>query len=133
MLVYADSVILIYYLEYTGDLQTRAAAYLAPTFAANGQLAISDLTRLECRVKPMRVGDGSLVAKFDNFFSDPGVVLIPLTSTVYDRATRIRADYGFKLGDSLHLAAAVEHGCDRFATNDLRLSKFPDIPVELLP
>jgi len=39
----------------------------------------------------------------------------------------------FKLGDSIHLAAAVEAGCDRFLTNDTRLSKFPDITVEVLP
>jgi predicted nucleic acid-binding protein len=37
------------------------------------------------------------------------------------------------LADSLHLAAAVEGGCDRFLTNDARLSRFPDIPVEVLP
>jgi len=38
-----------------------------------------------------------------------------------------------KLADSLHLAAAVESGCDRFLTNDARLSAFTAIPVEVLP
>jgi hypothetical protein len=31
------------------------------------------------------------------------------------------------------LAAAAESGCDRFLTNDTRLSAFTDIPVEVLP
>jgi len=52
---------------------------------------------------------------------------------VFDRATVIRATNNFKLADSLHLAAAVEAGCDRFLTNDNRLSVFTDIAVEVLP
>ena len=48
-------------------------------------------------------------------------------------ATVIRATYPFKLGDSLHLAAAVESSCDRFLTNDVRLSAFTGIHVEVLP
>jgi hypothetical protein len=47
---------------------------------------------------------------------------------VFDRATAIRAAHNFKLGESRHLAAAAEAGCDRFLTNDDRLSAFPDIP-----
>lgn len=39
----------------------------------------------------------------------------------------------YSLADSLHLAAAVEAGCDRFLTNDQRLAAFPDMTVELLP
>jgi hypothetical protein len=30
-------------------------------------------------------------------------------------------------------AAAAEAACDRFLTNDTRLSSFPDITVEVLP
>jgi predicted nucleic acid-binding protein len=59
--------------------------------------------------------------------------MVPITTAVFDRATRIRAAHKFRLGDSLHLAAAVESGCDRFLTNDSRLSACTDIPVEVLP
>jgi hypothetical protein len=40
--------------------------------------------------------------------------------------------HGFKPLDSLHLAAAAEHGCTRFLTNKAGLSGFTDIPVEVL-
>ena len=73
------------------------------------------------------------MADFDAFFPRPDVRLVPIATAVFDRATVIRATHNFKLGDSLHLAAAVESGCDRFLTNDNRLSAFTDIPVELLP
>jgi predicted nucleic acid-binding protein len=51
---------------------------------------------------------------------------------VFERATVIRGQYGFKLADSLNLAAAVEHGCGRFLTNDFQLKRFSDITVEVL-
>jgi uncharacterized protein len=44
----------------------------------------------------------------------------------------IRAIQNYRLGDALHLAAAIESGCGLFLTNDHRLAGFPDIPVEVL-
>jgi predicted nucleic acid-binding protein len=101
--------------------------------AANDEVAVSDLTRMECRVKPMRLGNATALGLFDGFFVQPDVRLVPLTTAVFDKATQIRAAFPFKTVDALHLAAAVESGCDRFLTNDTRLSKFTDIPVEVLP
>jgi predicted nucleic acid-binding protein len=47
-----------------------------------------------------------------------------------DRATKIRADHGFRTPDAIHLAAAVISNCDAFLTNDLRLERFPDIVIQ---
>ncbi len=106
---------------------------MAALHTSNDTAAFSDLSRLECRVKPLRLGDIETLADFNAFFARADVTLALITTAVFDRATRIRAKYNFKLGDSLHLAAAVESGCDRFLTNDLRLSAFTDISVEVLP
>ena len=73
------------------------------------------------------------LAIFDAFCIRPDVQLAPIVRAVFERATLVRATHNFKLGDSLHLAAAVLAGCDRFLTNDNRLAGFPDIPVEVLP
>lgn len=132
MLVYCDSVILIYFFDHAGPLQVRAATRLAALGAAD-RLALSDLVRLEYRVGAMKAGDAARLSAFDGFCARPDLALVPITTAVFDQATVIRAAHGFKLGDSLHLAAAVEGGCDRFLTNDHRLSGFPDIPVEVLP
>jgi predicted nucleic acid-binding protein len=72
------------------------------------------------------------LAGFDAFFARPDVQRAPLTTAVYDRATVLRARHNFKLADSLHLAAAIEGGCDRLLTNDYRLSRCTDIAVEVL-
>lgn len=69
---------------------------------------------------------------FRTFFNSPEVGVLPITAAVADRAAEIRATHGVKPLDALHLAAAVEHGCTRFLTNDAGLKFFPDIPVEVL-
>ncbi len=73
------------------------------------------------------------LAGIDAFFIRPDVRHVPITTAVFDRATLIRAVHNFTLGDSLHLAAATESHCDRFLTNDARLSAFTATAVEVLP
>jgi predicted nucleic acid-binding protein len=133
MIIYFDSVIVIYLFDGTPPFSVRAETRLIALETAGDAIAISDLTRLECRVKPIRDGSAARLAHFDAFFARSDLHRLPLATAVYDRATLIRAMYNFRLADSLHLAAAVEARCDRFLTNDTRLSSFPDIVVEVLP
>jgi predicted nucleic acid-binding protein len=133
MQVYSDSVILIYYFEGAPSFKARATGRLGAIWTAGDMLAVSDLVRLECRMLPIRLGDAVRLGDYDNLFTQPNVTLVPMTTAVFDRATVIRAIHNFKTVDALHLAAAVEAGCDRFLTNYSRLSAFTDIPVEVLP
>ncbi len=133
MLVYLDSVICIYAVEGAPVLQARARTRLTVFRGAGDQPALSDLTWLECRVLPIRLGDAVALAEMEAFLSAPDVIRLPMPSAVYERACRIRAAHNYKLGDALHLAAAVEGRCGLFLTNDHRLRGFPDIPVEVLP
>ncbi len=132
MQIYLDSVIRIYAVEGTPSFQARARARLLAMRSAGDAPAISDLTWLECRVKPIRLGDARGLADMEAFLTAADVVRVPLPSAVYERACRARAVHGYKLADALHLAAAVDAGCGLFITNDHRLSSFPDIPVEVL-
>jgi predicted nucleic acid-binding protein len=131
MRIYCDSVIIIYYLEGAPPFKARATTRLASLWLAGDTVVISDLVRLECRMQPIQLGDAVGLAQYDALFSQPNVERVAITTAVFDRATVLRAK--FRLGDSLHLAAAAESGCDRFLTNDTRLSAFTDIPVEVLP
>jgi predicted nucleic acid-binding protein len=133
MLIYCDSVVVIYYLEGSPPFKARATARLSAMWAAGDLMAVSDLVRLECRMQPIRFGDAAALALYDGLFAQANVRWVPITTPVFDRATHIRATHNFRLADALHLAAAVEASCDRFLTNDSRLSSFPDIPVEVLP
>ena len=108
MLVYLDSVICIYAVEGAPSFQIRARARLATMRAASDQPSISDLTWLECRVKPIRLGDAVALADIEAFLTGSDVVRVPMPTAVYERACRIRAVHNYKLADALHLAAA---GC----------------------
>lgn len=92
----------------------------------------SDLTRLECRVKPVREGNADLLKDYDDFFAYAVAEIVALSREVIDRATEIRARYGFKTPDAVHLAAAVVTRCDVFLTNDHQLDRFPDISMEVV-
>ena len=131
-LVYLDTVICIYAVEGAPSFQARARARLAALRTAGDHPAISDLTWLECRLKPIRLGDAVALADMEAFLTASDVVRVPMPTAVYERACRIRAVHNYKLADALHLAAAVESGCGLFLTNDHRLKSFPDIPIEVL-
>jgi predicted nucleic acid-binding protein len=133
MLVYLDSPIVIYAVEGLSPFQARAQARLLGLQAAGDHLAVSGLTELECYVRPLRLGLATTQAHFDRFFANPQLVQLLPPTTAYRRAARIRARWNFGLADSLHLATAIEAGCDRILTNDLQLQTFPDIAVEILP
>lgn len=133
MLIYCDSVIVIYFFDHTGSFNVRASHRLGTMAAAGDRIAISDLVRLEYRVKPLKNTDLVKLAQFDSFCSQPNLQFISVTAPVFERAALIRATHNFRLGDSLHLAAAVEAGCDRFLINDGRLAAFNGLSVEVLP
>ncbi len=131
-MVFLDTNPVVYFVEQPPIWGGIAAARIAGLRAAGEALAVSDLVRMEALVGPLKATDARLLAEFSTFFTAANVQVLSITAAVCDRAARIRAQYGFKTLDALHLATAVEHGCSRFLTNDAALKKFPDISVELI-
>lgn len=132
MMVFLDANSVIYLIEQPPNLGPKATARVSALLARGERLAVSDLVRMECNVGPLIANDTVLLAKYTTFFASPDADVLPVSAAVCDRAARIRAQYGFKPLDALHLAAAVEHGCTRFLTKDAQLKRFPDIVVEAL-
>lgn len=120
MLVYPDACIIIYWVEnHPRHFSRIDAGFTVPGI----HLAYTQLTRIECRTKPLREGQTDLLALYDALFDDYGMHGIVLNRAVCDRATELRARHGLKTPDALHLAAALDAGCDEFWTNDNRLEK----------
>lgn len=55
-------------------LRQRVNAVFRPVSAISPEVAYSDLTRLECRVKPLASANAALLARYDRFFSTPGYI-----------------------------------------------------------
>lgn len=132
MIVYLDTNIVIYFVEKHSKYGPKVTSRLSAALAANDTFALSDLTRMECLVGPLKMGKPSLIASFNTFFQLPTVMVLHMTAAVFDRAAQVRATGGFSALDALHLAAAVEYGCGLFLTNDTQLARFPDVPIEIL-
>ena len=132
MIYYLDTNIVIYTVENDAVFGPKADARLAAIQAGGDSLMISDLTRMECLVGPLKSGDTVVEGDFLTFFTGAGVQIVGISASVCDRAARIRATTSFKPMDALQLAAAVEHGADVFLTNDHRLDTFTDVKVEVL-
>ena len=132
MPVFVDSNIVIYLIEQPADWGSRATSRIRALLGAGDHIVVSDLVRMECRVGPLSFGDAVTLAAFDDFFASTGVRVVGVTGAVCDRAAAIRAAQRLRPLDALHLAAAIEHGCDRFLTHDHRLDSFPGIPVDVL-
>ncbi len=131
-MVFLDASPVIYLIEQPANFGPKITARVTSLLASGERLAVSDLVRMECQVGPLKANDAVLLAQYVTFFRSPDVSVLPVSPAVCDRAARIRAQYGFKPLDSLHLAAAVEHGCTLFLTNDAPLKRFPDVLVEIL-
>ena len=91
MTIYCDSVIVIYLLDFTGSFQARAKARITALQNVGDRIAVSELTRLECRMKPIRLSDKKSLQQFDDFFARSDVELVPLNTAVFERATELRA------------------------------------------
>ncbi len=129
MRIYLDTAPVIYAVQQVAPYDVLVDRRLA----APGIVCVaSDLTRLECRVKPLRDGNTALLQDFDDYFAGVVAEIVPLSRPVVDRATEIRAQFGFKTPDALHLAAAMASACDVFLTNDHRLDRFGGLPIETL-
>ena len=50
----------------------------------------------------------------------------------FDMATELRARYGLKTPDALHLAAAIASDCEELWTNDQRLVRAADSRIRIV-
>lgn len=130
--MFLDASAIIYLME--GDGATQAA--VRRSLAALRQpgrtppLAVSALSRLECRVRPLREDDRSLLERYEAFFADPGLAVIALDTDVLDRAAELRARYRLRTPDALQAASLlVADAQGHFVTGDHDFTAVPGLRV----
>ena len=132
MILFLDTNVVIYAVEGNPVFGPKAVQRMATAQAAGDSFMVSDLTRMEALVGPLKTNSTAVEASFHSFFARPDVQVMGITAAVCDRAAHIRAAHNFKAMDALQLAAAVEHGANVFLTADARLAAFTDLTVEVL-
>jgi uncharacterized protein len=126
--VYLDACCIIYAVEGAPEWN-RAIHRQLGELPNSVTLTTSSLSRLECRTKAVKLDDQTLLTTYEIVFGN--MRLREISAAVIDRATEIRARYGFKTPDAIHLATAVESRAFLFLTGDERLERFTEVEVKV--
>ena len=132
-MVYLDACTIIYLIEGAPAFQASAAAFVSPYQSdPSTRLMTSRLSRMECRVKPLREGQTALLAVYESFFSARRMQVAEVSSAVIERATELRVRYQVRTPDALHLATAIESGAVAFLTGDTNLKRCKELNVQVI-
>jgi predicted nucleic acid-binding protein len=131
--MYLDANIIIYGYEASEPVRSVVRGRLWEWCDQQGGTLMTSLfSRLECRVLPLRYTDHALLAAYEKFFYGGSVETIDVSVPVIDLATQLRAQYGFKSPDAVHLASAIHGGAQIFLTGDVQLRRCSNIAVEVI-
>lgn len=133
MKLYLDASAIIYSIEGIAGVRQMVLDRVARAEQSpDGRILTSRLSRLECRVLPLRRNQTALLSTYEQFFAQQALTIAELTATVIERATSLRARYGLKTPDAIHIATAVEQQADLILTGDRDFARCADIKVEIL-
>jgi len=88
MRLYLDANPIIYSIEGVPEFRLAALSWIERAEAAQGAVITSRLSRLECRVKPLREGNSALLEQFDGFFSRGGLEIVDVLSRGFRTTVR---------------------------------------------
>ena len=137
MLAFLDASAVIYLLE--GDAPTRQAVRqvlrtLEREAGEAPMLIVSALSRVECRVRPLREANAPALERLDAFFDDPGLSVIAVDEAVLDKATELRAHHGLRTPDAIQAASLLTVDPEGvFVTGDGDFKRIQDLRVERIP
>lgn len=133
--VFLDACTIIYLIEANEPWYSDFQEKLRSLQQQHGEirLAVSELSYIECLVKPLHDKNTSAVRLYEKFFAHPELLIQPLSSIVVQRALRLRVDYKLKTPDALQAASALvlNKQCI-FLTADKGFAIVNDLSVELL-
>ena len=132
--IYLDSAPIIYQIE--GSEEFNQSTQLIFDMIDDGQLIAitSSITLSEVLVMPYRLGRIDLVENYrQTLKSNENTEYVPiLDEEAAITVAKLRAtNEALKKFDAQHLAIAIQHHCDSFLTNDIRLKRVIDLPEGL--
>lgn len=136
MRLFLDACALIYRFEGAHAFRQATTALLQQVTAQQAvvELAVSRLSVMECRIKPLRDGDAALLQRYTDFFA--AVQILELDAQVVDMATELRASHGLRTPDALQAASALvwqrTAGEVLFVTADQGFTRVPTLAVRLI-
>lgn len=135
MFAFLDACIIIYLIEIKDDQYEKISEKLFSLRKQHSDLilAASELSLLECRVKPLREKNHELLKIYDQFFAARNLELLPLNRDVIEYATYLRAKYNIRTPDALQAASSLTFSEDSFfITSDKTFKKIENLNVIII-
>ena len=131
--VYLDTNLYIYLFEGVEPYRQLMAELSAEMERRDIAVIASELIFTELLPRPVRDGRRDLVADYLALVQQtPRITLVPVDRRVILRSVHLRADFGLRSMDALHVGTALVHGCETFLTHDERLRAGRQIRVMTL-
>ena len=128
-----DSVIFAYFLQSHPEYGIRAEKILETVEKGERKGIFSVIGVIEVLTAPKQLGHPEVATEYREFFANfPNLKIKGITEGVVERASDLRAKYGLRTPDAIHIATAIDFGAQSFVTNDQRLKKITEIEVILL-
>ena len=135
MIAFFDASALIYFIEGAEPFGSQVRTELARLARRHPNIgaAVSRLSWLECRVKPMRNRDRAVLSQFDAFFARPDLSWVELTRDVVELATEVRVRHHLRTPDALQAASCLQLGPEHaFITGDAAFKKVNSLNALIL-
>ncbi len=123
----------IYLVEKHPTYEERVVAIFGQVGIGRVQVITSMLTLTEVLIMPFAKKQLHYVHEYrEMLLNTQSILSIEVDKKIAERAAELRAKYGFKTPDALHVATALETGCQAFLTNDMGLKRVNEIRVLVL-
>lgn len=131
-MIFWDACAAIYFVDNNEPWVEKLIALVKRLETGSGH-AVSQLSLLECRVKPLREQDTAVLAAYERFFTRQDLLQVPISKEIVLEAARIRARHNLPTPDALQAASALSLPGDvRFLTNDRHFERVPGLHVALI-
>jgi len=115
-MLYLDTNILIYLFEQHNYFSTKVADILEESIKNNRPLVTSAITVTEFLA-------GTDSSSLETLHQVPSLTIVNLDEILAEQAAILQRKHKVQIGDSIHLATAIQQKSEAFFTNDKLLSK----------
>jgi predicted nucleic acid-binding protein len=128
--IYIETAPLIYYVEANPAYVDRMDAIISAIEKSSIDAVSSVMTLTEVLAQPLKLGNINLAQAYRAILlNSGGFRLLPITAQIAESAADFRARYNMRTPDALHIASAIDAGCDAFLTNDKGIKRVSEIAV----
>lgn len=128
-----DTTIFIYLLENKGVLGKRVKDILNLVEEGKMEAVFSSIGMIEILTGPKKMGRHDLALQYKELITHfPNLTIAGINEQVINIASDLRARYGIRTPDAIHVATAIDFGAEKFFTNDKGLRKIKEISVDII-